>query len=213
MCLQDHFIKPTSVFEILSSPCPVSFLGLASCSLRPESACSFRALAPRRRVPTDDSIQPRLPKALAWGLPAQTPHVLRHVQLSLNSCPRHAARCTEPVRSLNGSPGQLTAAGVPEEELEQIGKDRHFLRTKSELIFYFSERSGEQSKGLCSNQSTSGLPIVVRRMGFSSLLLYFLTYSLYLNLIWVKDFKKAILVIFICAVLILIDFLAIKKIK
>lgn len=50
-------------------------------------------------------------------------------------------------------------------------------------------------------------------MGFSSPSLYFLTYSLYLNLIWVKDFKKAILVIFICAVLILIDFLAIKKIK
>lgn len=215
VCLRDHFRKPTSVFEILSSPGLVSFLGLASCSLRPESACSFRALAPRRRVPTDDSFQPWLPKALAWGLPAQTPHVLRHVrvQLSLSSCPRHAACCTEPVRSLNASPGQLTVAGVPEEELEQIGKDRHFLRTKSELIFYFSERSGEQSKGLCSNQSTSGLPIVVRRMGFSSPSLYFLTYSLYLNLIWVKDFKKAILVIFICAVLILIYFLAIKKIK
>lgn len=40
-------------------------------------------------------------------------------------------------------------------------------------------------------------------MGFSPPLLYFLTSSLYLNSIWVKNFKKAILMIFICTVLIL----------
>lgn len=87
----------------------------------------------------------------------------------------------------------------------RAGADRwgsSFFKDK-ELIFYFSERLGEQSKWLCSNQSTSGLPIVGRKMGFSPPLLYFLTSSLYLNLIWVKNFKKAILMIFICTVLIL----------
>lgn len=43
-------------------------------------------------------------------------------------------------------PGPINNSRSAQEELEQRGKDRHFLRTKKELIFYFSERLGEQSK-------------------------------------------------------------------
>lgn len=163
-------------------------------------------------VSTDDSFQPRLTKALAWGFPVRC-----HTCSDTCTCCCHWIHVSGMQRVLRVCPKFKCEPGPINNSRSargRAGADRwgSSVFKDKELIFYFSERLGEQSKWLCSNQSTSGLPIVGRKMGFSPPLLYFLTSSLYLNSIWVKNFKKVILMIFICTVLIhFIYFLAIKK--
>lgn len=94
------------------------------------------------RVSEDSCFNTDSQKTLAWcfPLPSRRAHTLRHarVLLSLNSCLRHLGCFTKPDRGLNTSMDQLQVVGVPQEGLEQVGKNCwYYWRKKKQLIFIF----------------------------------------------------------------------------
>lgn len=93
------------------------------------------------RVSEDSCFNTDSQKTLAWcfPLPSRRAHTLRHarVLLSLNSCLRRLGCFTKPDRGLNTSLDQLQVVGVPQEGLEQVGKNCwYYWRKKKQLILF-----------------------------------------------------------------------------